>query len=95
MLRLQTARSAVNKVVPSTTYTVRTMTAFSQMSDNDPKVLEKEKQKHLQKEKEKKWNEKLASQSEAAVKADKSEDKPLKTLQEDSIKELKDQESDK
>jgi hypothetical protein len=67
MLRLQTARSAVNKVVPSTTYTVRTMTAFSQMSDNDPKVLEKEKQKHLQKEKEKKWNEKLASQSEAAV----------------------------
>jgi hypothetical protein len=46
--------------------TKRTMTAFSHMSDNDPEVLEKEKQKTLSKEG-KEWNEKLASHSEAAV----------------------------
>jgi hypothetical protein len=45
---------------------VRNMSAFSHMSDNDPEVLEKEKHKSLNK-KIKEWNEKLASQSEAAV----------------------------
>jgi hypothetical protein len=44
----------------------RTMSAFSNMADNDPEVLEKEKQKSLKKEK-KEWSEKLASHSEAAV----------------------------
>lgn len=42
------------------------MSAYSHMSDNDPEVLEKEKKKSLSK-KDKEWNEKLASQSEAAV----------------------------
>lgn len=46
--------------------TKRTMTAFSHMSDNDPEVLEKEKQKNLNSD-DKEWNEKLASHSEAAV----------------------------
>jgi hypothetical protein len=46
--------------------TVRAMSAFSHMSDNDPEVLEKEKHKELNK-KDKEWNEKLASHSEAAV----------------------------
>jgi hypothetical protein len=46
--------------------TRRTMTAFSHMSDNDPEVLEKEKHKEFNK-KDKEWNEKLASHSEAAV----------------------------
>jgi hypothetical protein len=36
------------------------------MSDNDPEVLEKEKKENLEKE-DKKWNEKLASFSEASV----------------------------
>lgn len=92
-MHLQTARSALSKVAPTTSYKVRTMSAFSHMSDNDPNVLEKEKQKHLKEEKEKKWNEKLASHSEAAVKADQSEDKPLKSLQEESVSELKNQDS--
>lgn len=49
-----------------TNTTTRTMSAFSHMSDNDPEVLEKEKHKELSK-KDKEWNEKLASHSEAAV----------------------------
>lgn len=44
------------------------MSAFSHMSDNDPETIEREKQKHLSK-KEKEWNEKLASTSEANVSA--------------------------
>lgn len=44
----------------------RPMSAFSQMSDNDPDVLEKEKQKQMSK-KDKDWHEKLATHSEAAV----------------------------
>lgn len=46
--------------------TARSMSNFSHMSDNDPEVLEKEKRKSLNK-KDKEWNEKLASQSEADV----------------------------
>lgn len=49
------------------TTAVRTMSAFSHMSDNDPEVLEKEKHKELSKKEKKEWNEKLASHSEAAV----------------------------
>ena len=73
--------------------TKRTMTAFSHMSDNDPEVLEKEKNKNLQ-EDNKEWNEKLASHSEAAVKADKEFDKPVEHLQQETIEHLekKDQE---
>lgn len=57
--------SLLSTSVTNTT-TVRTMTAFSHMSDNDPEVLEKEKRKELSK-KDREWNEKLASHSEAAV----------------------------
>ncbi|KAI7896905.1 uncharacterized protein EV154DRAFT_491181 [Mucor mucedo] len=67
--------------------TRRTMTAFSHMSDNDPSVLEKEKNKSLGK-KDKEWNEKLASHSEAAVKADKDHDKPVEHLQNETIEHL-------
>ncbi|KAG1441413.1 hypothetical protein G6F56_011494 [Rhizopus delemar] len=63
----------------------RCMSAYSHMSDNDPKVLEKEKEKHL-KSKNKEWNEKLASASEASVKADKEADIPIKDLQDKSVK---------
>jgi hypothetical protein len=60
------------------------------MSDNDPQILEEAKKKQLEaRENEKKWDEKLASQSEAAVKADQSEDKPLDRLQKETIEELK------
>lgn len=68
--------------------TKRTMTAFSHMSDNDPAVIEKEKKKSLGK-KNKEWSEKLASHSEAAVKADRDYDKPVKHLQNETIEELK------
>ncbi|KAI8637229.1 hypothetical protein BD408DRAFT_61834 [Parasitella parasitica] len=64
--------------------TTRAMSAFSHMSDNDPEVLEKEKQKELKK-RDKEWNEKLASHSEAAVKADKEHDKPFQHLQNETI----------
>lgn len=57
--------SLLSTSVTNTT-AVRTMTAFSHMSDNDPEVLEKEKRKELSK-KDREWNEKLASHSEAAV----------------------------
>lgn len=87
MLRLQATRTKLSKLSQVTT--VRNMSAFSHMSDNDPKVLEESKKKQLEREKEKKWEEKLASLSEAAVKADQSEDKPLDRLQKDSIEELK------
>ncbi|KAJ3033873.1 hypothetical protein HDV00_005677 [Rhizophlyctis rosea] len=42
----------------------------SHMSNNDPHVLEKEKQATVKAGAKGKWNEKLASTSEAAVKAD-------------------------
>ncbi|KAH8553115.1 hypothetical protein BGW37DRAFT_282944 [Umbelopsis sp. PMI_123] len=88
MLRLQSAR-ALNKIAtPAARCNVRAMTAFSNMSDNDPKILEEEKLKIL-KAKDRKWNEKLASASEAAVKADHLEDVPLDRLQKESIEEIK------
>ncbi|KAJ3052934.1 hypothetical protein HK097_005382 [Rhizophlyctis rosea] len=43
----------------------------SHMSNNDPEILEKEKQKNLKNGSS--WNETLASTSEAAVKADREE----------------------
>ncbi|CEP11534.1 hypothetical protein [Parasitella parasitica] len=69
------------------TTTTRAMSAFSHMSDNDPEVLEKEKQKELKK-KNKEWNEKLASHSEAAVKADKEHNKPIHHMQDETIEYL-------
>ncbi|KAI7907963.1 uncharacterized protein BX663DRAFT_492571 [Cokeromyces recurvatus] len=94
----RTAASQVTKAYRSTyitsltstsvTQTSRTMTAFSHMSDNNPEVLEKEKEKSLKKKENKEWNEKLASHSEAAVKADKEQDKPISTLQNETIEEL-------
>lgn len=47
--------------------TSRSMSAYSHMSDNDPEVLEKEKHRQQQ-TRNKQWNEKLASTSEANVK---------------------------
>ncbi|CAO3672552.1 unnamed protein product [Umbelopsis vinacea] len=88
MLRLRATRTQLLKL--SQANTVRNMSAFSHMSDNDPQILEEAKKKQLEAhEKDKKWEEKLASQSEAAVKADKSEDKPLDRLQKETIEELK------
>ncbi|KAI8583875.1 hypothetical protein K450DRAFT_220368 [Umbelopsis ramanniana AG] len=92
MLRLQSTR-ALSKLAAPARSNVRMMSAFSHMSDNDPEVLEKEKKEHLEKE-EKKWNEKLASFSEASVKADQSEDKPIDVLQKESSAEMKKQHSE-
>ncbi|CAO3596684.1 unnamed protein product [Absidia cylindrospora] len=70
--------------------TRRTMSAFSQMSDNDPEVLEREKNKQASK-KDKDWQEKLATHSEAAIKADKYFEKSTKELQDESVNSLKDE----
>ncbi|KAI8376114.1 uncharacterized protein BYT42DRAFT_573461 [Radiomyces spectabilis] len=68
----------------------RSMSAYSHMSDNDPVVLEREKRKQ-QNVSQREWNEKLASQSEAAVKADQQEDEDLQSLQQKSAEHLKNQ----
>ncbi|KAG2234266.1 hypothetical protein BDF21DRAFT_415520 [Thamnidium elegans] len=89
-------RSTIVSSVATSSFEVtakRSMSAFSHMSDNDPNVLEKEKKKSLN-SKDKEWNEKLASHSEAAVKADKEHDKPVKNLQEETIKHLEKKDKD-
>ncbi|KAJ9102855.1 hypothetical protein QFC19_004583 [Naganishia cerealis] len=68
------------------------------MSDADPKKLEEEKQRHLSgKDQDKQshpedapgWNETLASESEAVIKAELSEDgPPSKELQEKTVKHI-------
>lgn len=72
------------------------------MSDNDPEILEKEKQKHLKGKtvshiKEVPgWNEKLASDAEAVVKAEKEcADCPIDEMQRQTVETLqKKQEED-
>ncbi|GAB5593733.1 hypothetical protein Unana1_08633 [Umbelopsis nana] len=91
MLRIQFARAQLSKLTATTTTQVRALTAFSNMSDNNPKVLEEEKKKHLEKPVERQWDEKLATHSEADVKADQSEDKPINRLQQESVEDLKKQ----
>ncbi|ORY98462.1 hypothetical protein BCR43DRAFT_470681 [Syncephalastrum racemosum] len=78
----------LSRTLGSTTQS-RGMSAFSSMSDNDPHTIAVEKEKHLKEEASVRWNEKLASHSEAAVKADQSQEKPIKILQEESSHELK------
>lgn len=46
-----------------------TMSTFSQMSGSDPEVLEKAKDEVVRRKHEGEWSEKLASESEAAVRA--------------------------
>lgn len=64
------------------------------MHDNNPKVLEEEKERALHDETtptnpdHPNWNEKLASTAEAVVKAERMEDKPVEELQEFTIKSL-------
>ncbi|ORY99870.1 hypothetical protein BCR43DRAFT_467917 [Syncephalastrum racemosum] len=66
----------------------RYLSAFSHMSDNDPRTMEREKKKQ-EKKGHSEWNEELASQSEAAVKADQSADRPVKDLQEETKQRLR------
>ncbi|KAI8087047.1 uncharacterized protein B0P05DRAFT_569950 [Gilbertella persicaria] len=89
-------RSTVATSLMSTSIqtTTRSMSAFSHMSDNDPEVLQKEKEKNLSKKDRKEWNEKLASHSEAAVKADKEREKPIEHLQSETLEDLKKRESE-
>ncbi len=57
------------------------------MHDNDPNILEEQKQRALDGETRvanpdyPSWNEKLASTAEAVVKAERTEDKPMEELQ--------------
>jgi hypothetical protein len=78
----------------------------SHVSDNDPEVLEREKQKSLDARKHPEaglnggrglknapgWNERLASDSEAIVKAELEPEEDPKTLQQETIEFLKKQE---
>ncbi|KAG0743533.1 hypothetical protein G6F57_006249 [Rhizopus arrhizus] len=83
-LTAKTCRSTpiiTNRKTASNMANQRFMSAYSHMSDNDPEVLEKEKKRHLSAKEKKEWNEKLASTSEANVKADKEADIPIKDLQ--------------
>ncbi|KAK9764438.1 hypothetical protein K7432_008042 [Basidiobolus ranarum] len=67
----------------------------SNMSDNDPDVLEKEKQKNLRGETKGTiknhpgWNEKLASHSEASVKADRTPEVPAEQMQKETVEHIK------
>ncbi|KAJ9092376.1 hypothetical protein QFC21_006878 [Naganishia friedmannii] len=77
---------------------VRSMPTRSQMHESDPKKLDEEKQKHLSgKDQDRQthpedapgWNETLASESEAVVKAETTQDgPPSKELQEKTVKHL-------
>ena len=58
--------TAQRAIITTTNTQRRTMSSFSHMSDNDPDVLSKEKEKQKKTEN-REWNEKLASDSEAAV----------------------------
>ena len=58
--------TTAQRAIITTTNTQRTMSSFSHMSNNDPDVLSKEKEKQ-KKTNNREWNEKLASESEAAV----------------------------
>ncbi|KAK9815259.1 hypothetical protein WJX72_000798 [[Myrmecia] bisecta] len=66
----------------------------SHASDNDPEVLEREKQKNLEGETESHprvpqgWNERLASDSEAAVVADHCVPEAIEEMQKHSIEHL-------
>ncbi|ORY00197.1 hypothetical protein K493DRAFT_348020 [Basidiobolus meristosporus CBS 931.73] len=64
------------------------------MSDDDPEILEREKQKNLRGETKNNkhhpgWNEKLASHSEASVKADRTPEIPPEQLQKESVEHIK------
>ncbi|KAI9258484.1 hypothetical protein BY458DRAFT_518011 [Sporodiniella umbellata] len=86
-LRTSTVRTSdmTSRKIVSNIVNERFMSAYSNMSDNNPEILEKEKQKHLNSEN-KEWSEKLASTSEASVKADKEDDVSIKELEEASAK---------
>ncbi|KAI9243998.1 hypothetical protein BDA99DRAFT_566396 [Phascolomyces articulosus] len=88
-LVFQSKGKLLNTAQRATSYTTpRSMTTFSHMSNNDPKVMEEEKKKQ-EKEGHKEWSEKLASESEAAVKADQDNEKSVKDLQEETKEKLK------
>ncbi|RUS15183.1 hypothetical protein BC937DRAFT_92783 [Endogone sp. FLAS-F59071] len=57
-----------------------TMSTFSQMSGSDPDTLEKGKNEALERKYGGEWNEKLASESEAAVKSDRHPDRSIAEL---------------
>ncbi|OLL25936.1 hypothetical protein NEOLI_002244 [Neolecta irregularis DAH-3] len=68
----------------------------SYMSNNDPHILEKDKEKSLNDESEEslmknapKWDEKLASESEAYIKADKEDVSSISELQRKTVETVK------
>ncbi|CAO3646470.1 unnamed protein product [Cunninghamella blakesleeana] len=84
----QALRRITRTNTPYHYYHERMMSGFSQMSDNDPIILEEEKKVSL-KRKTKHWNEKLASHSEAIVKADQEKERSFEELKDETIKVIK------
>ncbi|KAL4528565.1 hypothetical protein Ndes2437A_g03127 [Nannochloris sp. 'desiccata'] len=84
---------------------MRTYGMGSHVSDNDPEVIEKAKERHLKgktkshfPEEAPGWDEALASDSEAVVKAERSNPKSIKEMQDQTVECLHDEmeeESDK
>eukprot|EP00884_Botryococcus_braunii_P004273 jgi/Botrbrau1/13847/Bobra.0056s0084.1 len=76
--------------------TIRAMGHGSHASDNDPEVLQREQERNLKGETKSTiphapgWNEKLASDSEAAVKAEQEPQLSIQELQFQTIKDLTD-----
>ncbi|KAI8138029.1 hypothetical protein BJV82DRAFT_717759 [Fennellomyces sp. T-0311] len=83
---ISTMKNSITRTIVSRAQTRRTMSAFSNMADNDPDVLETEKAKLLKFKNI--WNEKLASHSEAVIKAERSDEQPMDKLQQNSVEEL-------
>ncbi|TBU21479.1 hypothetical protein BD311DRAFT_706953 [Dichomitus squalens] len=79
------SRTAFKRTVARTTASRTSLRYTSTMHDNDPEVLEREKQRNLSKQQHKTstpipnapgWNEHLASASEASIKADRHSSSP-------------------
>ena len=72
----------------------------SNMSDNDPTIIEKEKKKTLEGKVNSQikeapgWNEKLASVAEASVKADRSADEPIEVLVKETVEQFEKEDSE-
>ncbi|CAL8467572.1 g7110 [Coccomyxa elongata] len=94
-LALGDSRLILQRVSGYTTSSQLQMGFGSHCSDNDPDVLHKEKERNLRagkprsavKDLEEGWNEKLASDSEAAVKAERhhNDDESIEELQKKSV----------
>ncbi|KDD73519.1 hypothetical protein H632_c2095p0 [Helicosporidium sp. ATCC 50920] len=87
-MMLTTRTKALLRASPMASRLMRPYGFGSHMSDNNPEILQREKNKMMKEDKD--WNEKLASDSEAVVKAERSsENHDPKEMQRKSVEKLK------